>query len=166
MSPLSAITPQPHPITVVIADDSDMARESLRCMLGELPELTFLGEACTGTEIIRLCEQTRPQVALIDIRMPDIDGLEVTRVLSRVAPTSRVIILTMMSQPAFMIEALRAGARGYLLKDLSLDELATAIRSVHNGEIYLNPELATATLRHIVGMTIAPVTLSPSRPAL
>ncbi|MEN9936819.1 MAG: hypothetical protein RLZZ387_3398 [Chloroflexota bacterium] len=139
-----------HCAGIVIADDNVFARKSLRSMLGELPGISIVGEACSGTEMIDLCLQVRPQVALIDIRMPDMDGIAVTRVLARALPDTKIIIMSMMAEPLLLIEALRAGTCGYLLKDLSLDELGVALDTVLGGGTYLNPELATTTLRYLL----------------
>ncbi len=133
-------------ISVVLADDSEIARISLRSMLDELPEIVVLGEACNGSELIDLCLRLHPDLALIDIRMPGMDGVEVTRSLLRDLPGIRVIMVSMMDHPAMIVEAIRAGASGYLLKDLSIHDLTTALHSVFQGKLYLSLELHTEPL--------------------
>lgn len=142
MASQPTIPPLSPPLRVVLADNSVIARDSLRSMLEDLPGIVLLGEACSGPGTISLCLQQHPDLALVDIRMPGMDGIAVTRALAHAVPDLRVIIITIMSEPALIAEALRAGARGYLLKDLSHDELVAALSKVAEGELYISAELA------------------------
>lgn len=146
MRSLSSTTPVRLPIRVIIADDSELARDSLRCLLSELQGIALVGEAIDGSGVVDLCLQLNPDIALLDIRMPVQDGLQITRALGKHIPGLRVILISMLAHPAFLVEALRAGARGYVLKGVTPDELDQALRCVVAGGLYLSPELVSQNL--------------------
>ena len=135
------------PIRVLLVDDHAMVRRGLATFLQVFDDLQLAGEAGDGEAAIQLCAQTRPDVVLMDMVMPDTDGVAATRAIRRRFPTVQVIALTSFKEAALVQNALQAGAIGYLLKDVSADELAQAIRAAHAGRGTLSPE-ATQALVH------------------
>ncbi|MFI5608704.1 response regulator [Amycolatopsis sp. NPDC051903] len=131
----------PDPVRVVIADDQALLRGSFRLLVDTEPDLTVVGEAATGAEAVRVADATRPDVVLMDVRMPEMDGIEATRLLAERAPEVRVLILTMFDLDGPVFDALRAGATGFLLKDTRPAELCAAIRTVATGEALLAPSV-------------------------
>ena len=131
----------PQPIQIIIADDHILVREGLSTLLNEEPDISVVAQASTGTEAIYLVRQLCPDIAILDITMPDMTGLEATRQITTEFPETIVIILTMHEEEAFFFEALRAGASGYLLKGARSEEFLNAIRVAHKGGIYLQPAL-------------------------
>ncbi len=126
-------------IRVVVADDQGMVRRGLISLLEQEPGIEVAGEAADGEQAVRIIEQTRPDVALLDIRMPVMDGLEAMRRLTAAGVPTRLLALTTFDLDEYVFEALRAGASGFLLKDASIEELAAAIRVVAGGEAVLAP---------------------------
>ncbi|MHB1319246.1 MAG: response regulator [Anaerolineae bacterium] len=131
---------------VLIVDDHGILRAGLRALLAEEPELTVVGEAGDGAHALRLARAVRPDVVLMDIGLPDMDGLEVTRALLKVQPGVRVLILTMYEDGALLHAAIEAGAAGYIIKRAVEDELVSAIRAVLRGDLYVHPALTRALL--------------------
>jgi two-component system response regulator NreC len=127
--------------TVVIADDHEVVRHGLRALLRSEADIRIVGEAGDGLQAIREVEKLRPDVFVVDIAMPGMNGIEVTRQISRVAPRTRTIILSMHSAESYVADALRSGAAGYVLKDSRSSELMEAIRHVLAGRRYLSPPL-------------------------
>ncbi|MFT3876251.1 MAG: response regulator transcription factor [Propioniciclava sp.] len=128
-------------IRVVLADDQTLLRRSLAALIDSEPDLTVVGEAATGADAIAVARATRPDLVLMDIRMPEIDGLTATRRLCadpNLAGT-RVVVLTMFELDEYVVEALRAGASGFLLKDTPPQALVDALRTVHAGRALLSP---------------------------
>jgi DNA-binding NarL/FixJ family response regulator len=122
-------------ITILLADDHIVVREGLRALINSHEDLHVVGEASNGTEALEMIEQLQPQVAVLDMMMPGLNGLEVTR---RVYRTTRVLILSMHANEAYVIEALKKGASGYVLKDSTGSDLVQAIRMVAIGQHYLS----------------------------
>ncbi len=137
----------PKPIRLIIADDHAVVREGLAAMLEDEPDLQVVGLVGTGREAVALARQQQPDIALLDITMPDMNGLEATRQLMAAQSMVKVLILTMHEEEAFFFEALRAGAAGYVLKGADSEELLSAIRAVHEGGVYLPPKLAGGLVR-------------------
>jgi DNA-binding NarL/FixJ family response regulator len=137
------------PTRIVIVDDHDLAREGLQDMLADDPDIEVVGEAANGREALAICSRMRPDLVLMDVRMPEMDGLEATRAIKQEYPKISVLILTMHENPDYLLEALKAGAAGYVLKDAPQDEVATAVRQVLAGESPLTPELAARLLRRL-----------------
>jgi len=133
------------PIRVLIADDHRIVRQGLRHVC-ELGGLIVVGEAEDGREAVKLARQLRPDVILMDINMPVLDGVQATHLIVEADPLARVIILTMYRQDRYVFEAVKAGARGYLLKDIDEQDLVAAIRAVHQGDALINPSLAVKLL--------------------
>ncbi len=127
----------PNVTRLVLADDHTLFREALRSLLERFPEFAVVGEATNGREILDVVQATTPDIVLMDISMPEVDGLEATAVLSRSYPQVHVIILSMHGVGRFAEEAMRAGAKGFLMKDVATVELQEAIRVVMKGETYL-----------------------------
>ncbi len=132
-------------IRVLIADDHRIVRQGL-CHVCQLGGLTVVGEAKDGQEAVKLARKLRPDVILMDINMPVLDGVQATRLVVEANPSARVIILTMYRQDRYVFEAVKAGARGYLLKDVDEQDLVAAIRAVHQGEALINPNMAVKLL--------------------
>ena len=134
---------------LVIVDDQDFVRAGIKLLLSGEHDLAVVGEAAKGREALKLCHRTRPDLALMDVRMPEMDGLATTRAIKRRYPEVSVLILTMHEKQDYLLEAIRAGAAGYVLKDAPERELITAIRKVIEGETTLNRDLATRLLRRL-----------------
>lgn len=133
-------------IRVVVADDHPIVRGGLTALLESLPDLEVAGVAADGREAVRLVVTSRPDVALLDLRMPELDGIAVTRELGRVAPDVAVLVLTMFDDDDSVFAAMRAGARGYLVKGVEQEDIARAIRSVAAGEAIFGPGVAQRVL--------------------
>jgi DNA-binding NarL/FixJ family response regulator len=134
-------------IRVLIADDQRLMREGLRIILEDVEDMEVVGEAENGFVAIKMTETQHPDVILMDIRMPLLDGIESTeRILKHAAPGPRVLLLTTFDTPELVVEGMRAGAAGYLLKDCSAEELATAIRAVARGQVLLQASSAAQLL--------------------
>ena len=140
------------PITVVIADDQQMVRSGLRVILDTEPGIRVVAEAGDGAQAVELVRRHRPAVALLDIRMPVLDGLSAARKVLAVSPPTRVLILTTFDADEHVYEALRAGASGFLLKDAPADQLITAVRSLAAGDALIDPVI---TRRLISRFTLA-----------
>jgi two-component system response regulator DegU len=131
--------------TIVLADDHRMLRDSLRRSLEE-HGFDVVGEAPDGAQAVRLVQELRPDVVLMDVSMPNLDGVEATRQISRLAPASQVVILTMHADGDVMARAIQAGAVGYLVKDCSIDDVVATVRLAASGESVLSPGLASSML--------------------
>ena len=142
-------------VRLMLADDHRMLREGLRRSLSE-DGFDVVGEASDGEEAVRLAGDLRPDVVLMDVTMPDVDGVEATRHIRRLYPDIQVVMLTMHADQSVISEALRAGAAGYLVKDCSIEEIAAAIRMAANDEADLSPSLAGAMLSEVRRMTPEP----------
>ncbi|RIX27756.1 response regulator [Amnibacterium setariae] len=130
-------------IRVLIADDQAMVRAGFAALLGAQPDLEVVGQAADGAEAVRIAAETRPDVVLMDIRMPVLDGIEATRTIlaSGAEPLPRVVVLTTFDVDDYVLEALRAGASGFLLKDALPDDLVEAVRVVARGDALLAPSV-------------------------
>lgn len=134
------------PIRVLVADDHALVRAGIRALLQALPDIEVVAEAGDGREILPLIETHHPDVVLMDIAMPGMNGLEAAARVARDCPAVRVVILSMHASEEYVLQALRAGAGGYLLKDAATPELELAIRAVARGETYLSPRVS----KHVV----------------
>jgi NarL family two-component system response regulator LiaR len=135
------------PIRVLIVDDHAMVRKGLVTFLKNQPELELIGEACDGQEAINACEQNHPDVILMDLVMPELGGVAATRAIHQRWPHVQVIALTSFQEKELVQDALQAGAIGYLLKNVSGEDLAEAIRQAHNGRPTLAPEAVQALIQ-------------------
>lgn len=136
---------------VIVADDHELARLGLRTMLAPEPDLEIVGEAATGQEAVALSRQLHPDIVLMDLRMSDLDGLAATRAIKEELPRTSILVVTLSEDPDYLLEALRAGAAGYVLKDASRREVVAAVRQVLTGESPLDPRLVAQLIRRMAG---------------
>ena len=140
-------------ITILLADDHALVRQGFSMMLGAQPDMQIVGQAGNGREAVELATKLRPDVAIMDVAMPELNGIEATRRLAEFSPRTRVLALSMHKDSVYVREILRAGARGYLLKDSSDADLLAAVRAVAKGEGYISPGVSEAVLsdyrRHV-----------------
>lgn len=136
-----------EPIRVMLVDDHDMVRRGLAAFLQVKPDLELVGEARDGEEAVAVCRRVRPDVILMDLVMPEMDGAAATRAIKKSWPDTKVIALTSFQENALVREVLEAGAIGYLLKNVTVDELAAAVRAAHSGQTTLAPEAVQALLQ-------------------
>jgi DNA-binding NarL/FixJ family response regulator len=139
----------PPTTRIVLVDDEDLIRFGLMGILSREEDMEVVGEASTGSEALRLCRNLRPELVLMDVEMPEMDGLSATRQLKEELPTISVLILTAHDNPDYMLEAVQAGAAGFLLKESALQHVASAVRTLMNGEPLLDQELAVRLLRRL-----------------
>jgi DNA-binding NarL/FixJ family response regulator len=143
------------PLRVILADDHHLVRQGLRLVL-EKEQIEVLGEASDGIEAIRLIQELLPEIAVLDLDMPGLDGLSVLREAARLSLQTRAIILTRHMEEPYAVEALRIGARGYVLKTQASTDLVAAIRHVDRGEVYLSPKISKAVVRAYLNNTDGP----------
>ena len=134
------------PIRLILADDHLIVRQGLRLVL-EKEHIEILGEASDGPEALRLIRELHPDIAVLDLDMPGLDGLAVLREAAVVSPQTRAIILTRHMEEPYAVEALRSGARGYVLKTQASTDLVAAIQHVDRGEVYLSPKISKAVVQ-------------------
>ncbi len=142
-----------NPTRLLVADDHALVRAGIRAFLERIPNIEVVAEASDGREVVDLVAKQQPDIVLMDIAMPGLNGLEATRQIVETWPQARVIILSMHASEEYVWQALRAGARGYLLKGASLAELELALSSVVRGEIYLSPPLSQPAITEYVQRT-------------
>lgn len=128
-------------IRIAIADDHEIFRKELKTLLSRQTEIEFVGEACNGRELLEIVEKNKPDVILTDIVMPEMNGIEAVKRISKKFPVTKIIALSMFNNDSFICESLEAGALGYLMKDAELDEILDAIQSVTNDLPYYSPSL-------------------------
>lgn len=143
------------PTRVLIADDHTLVRAGIRSLLDKLPGIEVIAESGNGMEVLRLVAEHQPRIVLMDIAMPDLNGLEATTRLTELHPNVRVVILSIYSDEEHVYQALRAGASGYLLKGGSIEELELAIRSAARGETFLSPQISRPVIDEYVRRTRA-----------
>jgi DNA-binding NarL/FixJ family response regulator len=129
-------------IRVIVADDHTMIRSGLRALLDRAPDVEVVGEAQDGRQAVQLAQELSPNVVLLDIAMPNLNGIEAARQISARQERIGIIILSMHSDEGYVLKALKAGARGYLLKDSSEDDVINAVRAVSSGKAYFSPEIS------------------------
>jgi NarL family two-component system response regulator LiaR len=140
-----------RPITVLLVDDHEVVRKGLRASLDARREFSVVGEAASGTEAVKLARELVPDVILMDLIMPGVDGVEATRQVKNVSPRTQIIVLTSYHEDEHIFPALQAGATSYILKDVALDELAEAIQRAAQGEATLHPRVATRVIQELAG---------------
>jgi NarL family two-component system response regulator LiaR len=157
------------PITLVIVDDHKLVRWGVRTFLATQPEIAVVGEAAGGEEALRLVAELVPDVALVDLIMPGMDGIEVTRQIKAISPRTQVIVLTSYHEDEHIFPAIRAGALSYLLKDVGTEELADAIRKAASGEAVMHSHVAARLVRELqesVSQAHTPLQLQQHVPSL
>lgn len=148
------------PIRILMAEDQTLMRQGLKTLLEVEPGLRVIGEAENGEAAVKMALQLRPDVILMDVQMPRMNGVEATAAVCGAWPAAKVIILTTFDRDDYVFQGVRAGAVGYLLKDLPAHKLYETIRRVHAGEVFIQPEIASRTLRaalHPTGDLIEPL---------
>ena len=143
-------------IKVLIVDDHGIVRQGLRTYLDLLDDIEIVGEAENGVEAVAQVKQHQPHVVLMDLVMPEMDGIEATRQIGTISPETKVIVLTSFTEDDQVFPAIQAGAAGYLLKDVSPTDLANAIQAVHRGEAQLHPDIARKLMSQFVSLTAEP----------
>jgi DNA-binding NarL/FixJ family response regulator len=150
-----------NPITVLIVDDHAVVRQGVRASLDAREEFAVVGEAESGAEAVRRVADVVPDVVLMDLLMPDMDGVEATRQIKRLSPRTQVVVLTSHHDDDHIFPALRAGAISYLLKSVKMDELAEAVRRAAQGEATLHPRVAARVIQELQGAKGDRDTLNP-----
>lgn len=143
------------PIRVLLVDDQDLFREGLHTLLSVQPAVDVIGEASNGEEALALAVRLQPDVVLMDVQMPVLDGVAATRQLKRTLPDCQVIMLTTFDDDEYVFEGLRAGALGYLLKDTSSESLLNAIRAAARGESFLQPSIAAKVVNEFARLSVS-----------
>lgn len=136
-------------ISILIVDDHEVVCQGVRAYLETLPDFDVIGEAYSGEDAIELVKQYVPDVVLMDLILPGMDGIETTRVVKNLSPRTQVVVLTSFHEDSLIFPALKAGAISYILKDMKMNKLAEAVRKAHNGEVILHPRVAARVLQNI-----------------
>lgn len=155
--------PSSRKTRILLADDHAVVRRGFRLILSQEPDLEVVGEACNGREAVECAEKLQPDVVVIDVTMPELNGIEGTRRIVECCPRARVLALSMHRDGVYVREMLRAGARGYLLKDAADDAFLEAVRAVARGEGYLSPAIADAVLADYRKHVTNPIDLLTTR---
>jgi len=146
------------PLRILLADDHLIVRQGLKTLL-EQEQCTVVAEAGDGREAIQLAQKLHPDVAVLDLAMPQLNGLDAAREILKVSPETRTILLTMHTEDPYVVEALRAGVRGYLLKTQAASDLMQAVREVSRGAVYLSPGISGAIVDAYLAKTDLPLIL-------
>ncbi len=141
-------------IKILLADDHKIIRDGLRTLIESEPDMKVIAEAKNGREAVKLSRDAPPDVIIMDITMPDMNGIDAARAILEEVPTVKVIALSMHSDKRFVLGMLDAGASGYLLKDSAFDELARAVHTVVNHQIYLSPKIADIVVKHSIRKSV------------
>jgi DNA-binding NarL/FixJ family response regulator len=147
-------------IRVVLADDQPLVRAGLRMLINDAPDIDVVGEAGTGAQAVQQVRETEPDVVVMDIRMPGMDGIEATRMITADENATRVVVLTTFDDDDYVYAALRAGASGFLVKDMALEDILAAIRVIAAGDALLAPGVT----RRLIGQFAATSAPAPPRP--
>jgi NarL family two-component system response regulator LiaR len=161
---MSADKPHKSTIRILVADDHAIVRKGIRAMLEIVPDMELVGEATNGREAVACSEKLQPDVILMDLVMPQMDGIEAIRRIKAQQPEARILVLTTFAGEDKIFPAIKAGALGYHLKDSSPDELVQAIRQVHRGESSLHPLIARKVLQELSCPSEQPPTPDPLTP--
>jgi len=140
------------PIKVMIVDDHNLVREGLKAVFDQGIEIEVIAEAGSGEEAVEKSAELKPEVILMDVSMPGMNGIQATRIIREANPEIKVVILTMLDQEGYVYEAVKAGATGYMLKSTSSDDLIEAIQMVHDGKALLHPDATAQLLKEFVTM--------------
>ncbi len=150
-------------IKVLIADDQELIRHSLQIILGNQKDMEVTGSAENGIQVIREVRENKPDIILMDIRMPEMDGVKCTKIIKENYPEIKIIILTTFDDDEYVFSALRDGASGYLLKGIHMDELVDAIHKVNSGSAMINPDIATKVVQLFSRIAKSNITVQVSR---
>ncbi|MEU6975623.1 MULTISPECIES: response regulator transcription factor [unclassified Streptomyces] len=152
----AAPSPAPAPVRVVLADDQPLVRTALQMVITDAPDLDVVGEAGDGAEAVRLVEETGADVVVMDLRMPGMDGIEATRLLTSGGGPVRVVVLTTFDDDDNVYAALRAGASGFLVKDMALEDILAAVRVVASGDALIAPSVTGRLIKEFADRPSAP----------
>jgi DNA-binding NarL/FixJ family response regulator len=144
--------PESEPIRTLIVDDHALFRRGLEMVLAAEPDIELVGEASDGEEAVLRASESLPDVILMDVRMPRSSGIEACRALKELVPSAKIVMLTISDEEEDLFEAIRAGASGYLLKDIPLDEVADTVRAVNGGQSLINPSMAGKLLTEFAAL--------------
>jgi DNA-binding NarL/FixJ family response regulator len=154
-----------EPLRILIAEDHPLFRKGMISLLSSVPEFEVVGEARTGEEAIERAAQLQPDVILMDLQMPEVNGIEATRRILQQSPNVRILVVTLFEDDDSEFMALRAGARGYVLKDADEEEMVLSIRAVSKGEAIFSPAIATRVLAFFAASPPGDTPLRPSPPS-
>ncbi len=143
--------PMTPPMSILIVDDHEVVRNGIRAYLGTLPEFNVVGEAVSGEEAISMVTELIPDIVLLDLIMPGMDGVEATRRIKQISPRTQVVVLTSYHEDVHIFPALKAGAIAYILKDMKMDKLVEVLHRALQGEVTLHPRVAARVLENIRG---------------
>jgi DNA-binding NarL/FixJ family response regulator len=149
------------PARILIADDHELVRHGIKHMLGYEKDLEVVGEASNGREVVELCRRLKPDLVLMDVRMPEMNGLEAIRAIKAEQPEVSVLVISVYRNLDYLLEAIEAGAAGYILKDAPNRRLINAMQRALDGQSPLNQELALQLIRHLASKTAQPVVRPP-----
>ncbi|MGI8538031.1 MAG: response regulator [Mycobacteriales bacterium] len=141
-----------EPIRVLVVDDHALFRRGLQMVLEQEPDIEVVGEASDGAEAVTSAVETLPDIVLMDVRMPKRGGIDACTAIHETVPSAKIIMLTISDEEADLYEAIKAGAMGYLLKEISIEEVASAIRAVHGGQSLISPSMASKLLTEFATM--------------
>ncbi len=141
-----------EPIRVLVVDDHALFRRGLQMVLEQEPDIDVVGEASDGAEAVEKAADTLPDIVLMDVRMPRRGGIDACTAIHQTVPSARIIMLTISDEEADLYDAIKAGAMGYLLKEISIEEVASAIRAVHGGQSLISPSMASKLLNEFASM--------------
>ena len=144
---------------ILLVDDHKILREGIRSLVKEYDDMEVVGEASDGKEAIRMTQELSPHIVILDISMPDMNGIDAARRIHKEAPNTKIIALSMHYDKQFISEMFKAGASGYLIKDTAFDELEHAVRVVMDGKTYINPQVASLVVESLVSQ------MTPSGPS-
>lgn len=148
----AALSDKTSEIRVLVADDHALFRRGLNMVIGEESDICVVGEAHDGAEAVAMAEELVPDVMLMDVRMPKLNGIEAAAKIRDSVPHTRILMLTVSDEDQDLFEALKAGAAGYLLKEISIDEIAEAIRQVHKGQSLISPTMAAKLIAEFTSL--------------
>jgi len=143
-------------IKILLVDDHQILRDGIRSLVKGYDDMEVIGEAADGREALNMVEKLSPDIVIMDISMPDLNGIDATRMIINEAPDVKVIALSMHHDKQFVSEIFKAGASGYLIKDSAFDELEHAIRIVMSGQTYINPKIASLVVESLVNQSVTP----------
>jgi two-component system NarL family response regulator len=141
-----------NPIRVLVVDDHALFRRGLEMVLAQESDIEVVGEAADGSEAVTMAVDMAPDIVLMDVRMPRRGGIDATSAIKEAVPSAKIVMLTISDEEADLYDAIKAGAMGYLLKEISIDEVASAIRAVYNGQSLISPSMASKLLTEFASM--------------